>query len=67
MRQFLLCADHAGSMGSVLAVSWNIHFCVTSYPSKALLDSGESLASFPGSGVLGGVFFSFGKLFYGHF
>lgn len=39
---------------------------MTSYPSKALLDSGELLASFPGSGVLGGVFFfSFGKLFYG--
>lgn len=39
---------------------------MTSYPSKALLDSGELLASFPGSGVLGGgFFFSFGKLFYG--
>lgn len=44
-------------MGSILAASWNICLCVASYPrlSKALLNAGELLASFPETEFLGGL------------
>lgn len=59
LRQFLLCGDPGGSTGSILAASQNMYFCV---------GFGRVVSQFSRIWAFGwGLFFSFGKLFYGHF